>query len=52
MALRLSPDVIFFLTDADEPRMTQRAIGPRRPDQPGTSINTIEFGYGARDRFR
>ena len=52
MALRMSPDVIFFLTDADEPRMTSEQLAHVAQINPGTSINTIEFGYGARYRRR
>jgi len=47
MALKLHPDVIFFLTDADEPRMTADELAMiRRLNTHGTSINTIEFGFG------
>jgi hypothetical protein len=46
MALRLAPDVIFFLTDADEPRMTARQLAHVVRTNQGTSINAIEFGYG------
>jgi hypothetical protein len=45
-ALHLNPDVIFFLTDADEPRLSvdelQRVARLNRQ----AMINTIEFGYG------
>jgi hypothetical protein len=44
MALRLNPDVIFFLTDADEPRMTPRELAQIAQMNRGTTINTIEFG--------
>jgi hypothetical protein len=46
-ALNLSPDVIFFLTDADHPELTStqlRKIVDR--NRRGTVINTIEFGAG------
>jgi hypothetical protein len=46
-ALALSPDVIFFLTDADQPELTPtqlRKIADR--NRRGTAINTIEFGAG------
>lgn len=46
MALRLAPDVIFFLTDADEPRMTPQQLARIERMNPGTTINAIEFGYG------
>lgn len=48
MALRMRPDVIFFLTDADDPVLTEeqmRRIG--RLNAGGSVINTIEFGTGA-----
>ncbi|TWU56914.1 hypothetical protein Poly51_28320 [Rubripirellula tenax] len=46
MALKLSPDVIFFLTDARIPRLSGaelRAI-QSRAQQAGTTIHAIEFG--------
>lgn len=46
MALRMNPDVIFFLTDADEPRMTPQQLAGIAQMNHGTSINAIEFGYG------
>jgi hypothetical protein len=46
MAMRLVPDVIFFLTDADEPRMTPQQLDRIAGMNRGTQINTIEFGYG------
>jgi hypothetical protein len=54
-ALRLAPDVIFFLTDADQPELhpTELAKIKRRNDG-RTSIHTIEFGLGpqsSRDNF-
>lgn len=49
MALGLRPDVIFFLTDADDP-MPQSDIAEtiRRAQRNATAINTIEFGLGPR----
>lgn len=44
MALRMAPDVIFFLTDADEPRMTPGELARIAQMNRGTTINTIEFG--------
>ena len=46
MALRMGPDVIFFLTDARVPRLTasQLAEVRRLADLAGTSIHAIEFG--------
>jgi hypothetical protein len=44
-ALRLKPDVIFFLTDADEPGMSDGQLSLIRHLNGGhTKINTIEFG--------
>ena len=47
LALRMAPDVIFFLTDADEPRMTTQQLAHIVQINRGTSINAIEFGYGS-----
>lgn len=47
LALRLQPDVIFFLTDADEPRLTRRQLEQiRRLNGQTTTIHAIEFGLG------
>jgi len=48
MALRLKPDVIFFLTDADEPQMTYSELEAirRMNGGGGCSIHAIEFGSG------
>lgn len=50
-ALKLAPDVIFFLTDADQPELTagqlQRIV---RLNEGRTVINTIEFGLGPKIR--
>ncbi|HWB11821.1 MAG TPA: hypothetical protein VG826_21505 [Pirellulales bacterium] len=44
-ALRLRPDVIFFLTDADEPELSDGQMSEIRSLNGGrTTINTIEFG--------
>jgi hypothetical protein len=48
MALGMGPDVIFFLTDADEPRMTASELARIAQMNKGTSINAIEFGHGER----
>lgn len=48
-ALACKPDVIFFLTDADEPRMSAgnlAEIKRRARDAGGVQINAIEFGLG------
>ena len=47
MALRMAPDVIFFLTDADEPRLNVRQLAHIARINKGTVINAIEFGFGA-----
>src|SRR5690606_2641128 len=54
-ALKLGPDVIFFLTDADD-EMSGDALRNvyRESERHGTSINVIEFGRGPwhrRDNF-
>jgi hypothetical protein len=47
LALRLRPDVIFFLTDADQPTLNARQLAKIRELNGGnTSINCIEFGLG------
>ena len=46
MALRMAPDVIFFLTDADEPRLSAEDLRRIGRANKSTAINTIEFGYG------
>jgi hypothetical protein len=46
LALAMDPDVIFFLTDADEPSLSPRQLAHIARRNNGTSINTIEFGYG------
>lgn len=50
LALRMGPDVIFFLTDADEPTLTNAELAEirRLNDRVGASINAIEFGAGPR----
>jgi hypothetical protein len=45
LALGMAPDVIFFLTDADDPQLTSQELAEiRRLNKAGTTINTIEFG--------
>lgn len=47
LALRLKPDVIFFLTDADEPVLGASQLQRiQRLCEGVTTINTIEFGLG------
>jgi hypothetical protein len=46
-ALMLAPDVIFFLTDADQPELTTAQLANiAKRNRKGTVINTIEFGSG------
>lgn len=46
-ALRLKPDVVFFLTDGDEPGLTPNQMRRVKKLCDGvTTINTIEFGLG------
>lgn len=50
-ALALGPDVIFFLTDADQPGMQSQQLQRIRQANGGKcSINTIEFGQGESPR--
>lgn len=54
IALNMTPDVIFFLTDANEPRMTSGELKDVRRWNKVTSINSIEFGtrpYPRRGNF-
>jgi hypothetical protein len=46
MALRMSPDVIFFLTDAHIPRLSEIELKviQDRAERNGTTIHAIEFG--------
>lgn len=46
MAMKTKPDVIFFLTDVDDPISADELDSVRRLNRGLTSINTIEFGYG------
>jgi hypothetical protein len=45
-ALRMQPDVIFFLTDADEPKLSAAELYRIGRLAGGVTINTIEFGFG------
>jgi von Willebrand factor type A domain len=47
MALNMQPDVIFFLTDADQPELSPSQMEKiQRANNGRCSINTIEFGLG------
>jgi hypothetical protein len=45
-AIHTQPDVIFFLTDGDEPRLSAAQLDHIRREAGGISINTVEFGFG------
>jgi hypothetical protein len=45
-ALQMRPDVVFLLTDANEPQLRADELRLIRQLNPGTSINAIEFGIG------
>jgi hypothetical protein len=45
-AIQMRPDVIFFLTDADEPKLSAQELQKIRERSRGISINAIEFGSG------
>ncbi len=49
-AIRMRPDVIFFLTDADNPMTPAELDKIRSGNGGGASINTIEFGAGSAPR--
>ncbi|HEV3025663.1 MAG TPA: hypothetical protein VGX76_24490, partial [Pirellulales bacterium] len=55
MALKLAPDVIFFLTDADEPQLSPAQLARiKKANGERSVIHTIEFGDGrggTRDNF-
>lgn len=46
LALRMGPDVVFFLTDADEPRIRSSELARIRRLNKRATIHTIEFGFG------
>ncbi len=46
LAIRLQPDVIFFLTDADDPKLTPAQLAKIRHMAAGIVVNAIEFGPG------
>jgi len=45
-AIKLRPDVIFFLTDADEPKLWPDQLARINRLAAGITIHAIEFGYG------
>jgi hypothetical protein len=46
IAFKLKPDVIFWLTDADRPKLDDEQIARLNHLAAGTIINSIEFGTG------
>jgi len=46
MAIRLRPDVIFWLTDGDKPQLTDAEIEGVSRKAAGITIHAIEFGMG------
>ena len=46
LAINMRPDVIFFLTDADDPQLTDVQVDTIVRRAGGITIHTIEFGYG------
>lgn len=52
MALQMKPDVIFFLTDADQPQLLPHEMEEIRRLNRGISIHAIEFGFGKFDGRR
>ena len=46
LALKMSPDVIFFLTDADEPQLSQNDLKEIQRRSNGAVINAIELKSG------
>jgi hypothetical protein len=45
-AFRLRPDVIFFLTDADEPKLYPHQLARLHRLAGGATIHAVEFGFG------
>lgn len=52
LALKMNPDVVFFLTDADQPQLFPADLDRIRKLNKGCSIHAIEFGYGPYDGRR
>lgn len=52
LALKMNPDVIFFLTDADQPALLPHELEEIHRLNRGISIHAIEFGYGKYDGRR
>ena len=52
LALGMAPDVIFFLTDADEPRLTDSDLRRIKDWNRYSVIHAIEFGHGRQSDSR
>jgi len=46
LAIRMQPDVIFFLTDANDPQLTGAQLYKIQRQAGGIQINAVEFGFG------
>ena len=46
LAIKMRPDVIYFLTDADEPQLSRRQLNSIQRLAAGITIHAIEFGPG------
>jgi hypothetical protein len=46
LAINLRPDVIFLLTDADEPKLSPGQLDKINRRAEGITINAVEFGFG------
>ncbi len=49
LAIRLRPDVIFFLTDADDPQLSAGQLYKIHRQASGIVIHTVEFGTGTQE---
>ncbi len=45
-AIRMQPDVVFLMTDGDDPKLTARQLARIDRLGPGIIIHTVEFGVG------
>lgn len=52
MAVRMQPDVIFLLTDADKPALGAKQLAKIREMAAGIVINAVEFGAGPKPAGR
>ena len=49
LAIRTQPDVIFFLTAANDSQLNERQLHEIQRQAAGIQVNTIEFGIGAKE---